>query len=69
MVNISPARTLQILQHLEYTTGVSVTLTITMATMALHLGDLAQYAQLIGRHTEVRGWSLAFSPLMRTVGE
>ncbi|XP_029684056.1 BLOC-2 complex member HPS3 isoform X1 [Takifugu rubripes] len=53
MVNISPARTLQILQHLEDSMGVSVTLTITMATMALHLGDLVQYAQLIGRHTEM----------------
>lgn len=54
--------------------GVSVTLTITMATMALHLGDLAQYAQLIGRHTEVRRmdgliWTLALSPLIRTVVE
>lgn len=54
MVNISPARTLQILQHLEDTTGVSVTLTITMATMMLLLGDLPQYAQLIDRHAEVR---------------
>lgn len=64
MVNISPARTLQILQQLEDTMGVSVTLTITMATMTLHLGDLAQYTQLMGRHTEVRGliWPLAFYP-------
>lgn len=54
MVNISPARTLQILQHLEDTMGVSVTLTITMATMALRLDDLAQYTQLMGRHAEVR---------------
>lgn len=54
MVNISPARTLQILQHLEDTVGVSVTLTITMATMALRLDDLAQYTQLMGRHAEVR---------------
>lgn len=62
MVNISPARTLQILQHLEYTMGVSVTLTITMATMALHLGDLAQYAQLIGRHSEVRRMVIDLDP-------
>lgn len=55
MVNINPARTLQILQHLEDTVGVSVTLTITMATMALRLDDLVQYTQLIARHAEVRG--------------
>lgn len=54
MVHINPARTLQILQHLEDTMGVSVTLTITMATMALRLDDLVQYTQLIGRHAEVR---------------
>ena len=55
MININPARTLQILQHLEDTVGVSVTLTITMATMTLRLGDLAHYTQLIGRHAEARG--------------
>uniref|UniRef100_H3D451 HPS3 biogenesis of lysosomal organelles complex 2 subunit 1 n=1 Tax=Tetraodon nigroviridis TaxID=99883 RepID=H3D451_TETNG len=53
MVNIDPARTLQILQHLEDTMGVSVTLTITMATMTLRLDDLAQYTQLMGRHAEM----------------
>lgn len=55
LVNISPARTLQILQHVEDTAGVSVTLTITMATMLLLLDDLPQYTQLMDRHTEVRG--------------
>lgn len=55
MVNIDPARTLQILQHLEDTMGVSVTLTITMATMTLRLDDLPQYTQLMGRHAEVGG--------------
>lgn len=71
MVNIDPARTLQILQHLEDTVGVSVTLTITMATMTLRLDDLAQYTQLMGRHAEARGidrligwliWALPFNP-------
>ncbi|KAM9848485.1 BLOC-2 complex member HPS3 [Aulostomus maculatus] len=53
MVNISPARTLRILQHLEDTTGVSVPLTITMATMMLRLDDLPQYTQLMDRHSEM----------------
>lgn len=34
--------------------GVSVSLTITMATMMLRLGDLQQYTQLMERHAEVR---------------
>ncbi|KAM9386349.1 BLOC-2 complex member HPS3 [Pholidichthys leucotaenia] len=53
MINVSPARTLQILQHLEDTLGVSVSLTITMATMMLRLGDLRQYTQLMERHAEM----------------
>lgn len=55
MTNVSPERTLQILRHLEDSAGVSVPLTITMATMLLRLDDLPQYAQLMERHTEVRG--------------
>ncbi|KAM3620020.1 uncharacterized protein V6R79_017169 [Siganus canaliculatus] len=54
MVNLSPARTLQIFQHLEDTAGVSVALTVTMATMALLLDDLPQYTQLVERHTEMQ---------------
>uniref|UniRef100_A0A4W6F700 HPS3 biogenesis of lysosomal organelles complex 2 subunit 1 n=1 Tax=Lates calcarifer TaxID=8187 RepID=A0A4W6F700_LATCA len=53
MINVSPARTLQILQRLEDTAGVSVPLTITMATMMLRLDDLPQYTQLINRHAEM----------------
>ncbi|KAM7409251.1 hypothetical protein PAMA_000959 [Pampus argenteus] len=53
MINISPARTLQILQRLEDSAGVSVPLTITMATMMLRLGDLPQYTQLMDRHAEM----------------
>ncbi|XP_041790937.1 Hermansky-Pudlak syndrome 3 protein isoform X2 [Chelmon rostratus] len=53
MINVSPAQTLRILQHLEDTAGVSVTLTITMATMMLLLGDLPQYTQLMERHAEM----------------
>ncbi|XP_070817832.1 BLOC-2 complex member HPS3 isoform X2 [Chaetodon trifascialis] len=53
MINVSPARTLQILQHLEDSAGVSVPLTITMATMTLLLGDLSQYTQLMERHAEM----------------
>ncbi|XP_022053626.2 Hermansky-Pudlak syndrome 3 protein isoform X1 [Acanthochromis polyacanthus] len=53
MINISPDRTLRILQHLEDTTGVSVPLTITMATLMLRLGDLPQYTQLMERHAEM----------------
>lgn len=54
LINISPSRTLQILQHLEDTTGVTVILTIVMATMSLLMDDLPQYTQLMDRHTEVR---------------
>lgn len=54
MMNVSVARTLQILQHLEDTAGVSVPLTITMATLMLRQGDLSQYTQLMERHAEVR---------------
>ncbi|XP_069009112.1 BLOC-2 complex member HPS3 isoform X1 [Embiotoca jacksoni] len=53
MINVSPARMLQILQRLEETAGVSVPLTITMATMMLHLRDLPQYMQLMERHSEM----------------
>ncbi|XP_061739815.1 Hermansky-Pudlak syndrome 3 protein isoform X3 [Nerophis ophidion] len=53
MINVNPARTLRILQHLEDTTGVSVALTITMATMLLRLDDLSQYTQLMERHAEM----------------
>lgn len=54
LINISPSRTLQILQNLEDTAGVSVILTIVMATMSLHMDDLPQYTQLMDRHTEVK---------------
>lgn len=54
MIHASPARTLRILQHLEDTAGVSVTLTITMATLALRLDDMLQFRQLMDRHSEVR---------------
>ncbi|XP_074523944.1 BLOC-2 complex member HPS3 isoform X2 [Halichoeres trimaculatus] len=53
MTNISPARTLRILQNLEDTAGVSVPLTITMATMMLLMDDLLQYTQLMERHAEM----------------
>ncbi|XP_035502478.1 Hermansky-Pudlak syndrome 3 protein isoform X3 [Scophthalmus maximus] len=53
MVNIGPARTLRILHHLEATAGVSVPLTITMATMMLRLEDLPRYTQLMDRHAEM----------------
>lgn len=60
LVNISPGRTLQILRHLEDTAGVSVPLTITMATMMLLLDDLPQYTQLMERHAEVGGLRCGF---------
>lgn len=53
MTNISPARTMGILQQLEDTMGVSVPLTITMATMMLLLDDLPEYTRLMERHAEV----------------
>uniref|UniRef100_A0A1A8MVZ7 Hermansky-Pudlak syndrome 3 n=1 Tax=Nothobranchius pienaari TaxID=704102 RepID=A0A1A8MVZ7_9TELE len=53
MKNVNPARTLQILRCLEDTAGVSVPLTITMATMMLHLGNLPQYTELMERHAEM----------------
>ncbi|XP_033478028.2 BLOC-2 complex member HPS3 isoform X2 [Epinephelus lanceolatus] len=53
MINVSPAQTLQILQHLEDSAGVSVPLTVTMATMMLCLDDLPQYTQLMERHAEM----------------
>lgn len=54
MIHASPARTLRILQHLEDTAGVSVTLTITMATLALRLDDMLQFRQLMDRHSEMQ---------------
>ncbi|KAK5869538.1 hypothetical protein PBY51_024246 [Eleginops maclovinus] len=53
MINLSPTKTLQILIHQEDTCGVSVLLTITMATMMLCLDDLPQYTQLMERHAEM----------------
>ncbi|XP_037325345.2 Hermansky-Pudlak syndrome 3 protein isoform X3 [Pungitius pungitius] len=53
LINISPAKTLQILQHLEDTAGVSVPLTTTMATMMLRLDDLPEYTRLMERHAEM----------------
>ncbi|KAM4738762.1 BLOC-2 complex member HPS3 isoform 2-T2 [Anableps anableps] len=53
MMNADPAATLQALQRLEDTAGVSVPLTITMATMKLRLGDMAQYTELMERHAEM----------------
>ncbi|XP_051929503.1 BLOC-2 complex member HPS3-like isoform X1 [Hippocampus zosterae] len=53
MTNVSPDRTLRILRQLEAGAGVSVALTITMATMALRLDDPAQYARLMERHAEL----------------
>ncbi|XP_023195982.1 Hermansky-Pudlak syndrome 3 protein isoform X2 [Xiphophorus maculatus] len=53
MMNVDPAATLQILQRLEETAGVSVPLTITMATMMLRLGNMAQYTELMERHAEM----------------
>lgn len=53
MINISADRTLRVLHRLEDTAGVSVPLTITMATLALRLDDLQQFMQLLDRHAEV----------------
>ncbi|XP_078141966.1 BLOC-2 complex member HPS3 isoform X2 [Centroberyx gerrardi] len=53
MVHASPTQTWQRLRHLEDATGVSVPLTIAMATMALRLDDLLQYTQLMDRHAEM----------------
>ncbi|XP_077964175.1 BLOC-2 complex member HPS3 isoform X6 [Gasterosteus aculeatus] len=53
LINTSPAKTLQILQHLENTAGVSVPLTTTMATMMLRLEDLPEYTRLMERHAEM----------------
>lgn len=53
MIHVSPARTLRILQHHEDTAGVTVTLTITMATLALRLDDSQQFRQLMDRHSEM----------------
>lgn len=54
MVNLDPAATLQTLRRLEDTMGVSVPLTISMAAMALRLGAVAQYTELMERHAEVK---------------
>ncbi|XP_057697973.1 Hermansky-Pudlak syndrome 3 protein isoform X4 [Corythoichthys intestinalis] len=53
MKNVNPTRTLRILQHLEDSAGVSVAMTITMATLLLRLDDLPQYTQLMERHAEM----------------
>ncbi|XP_015247536.1 PREDICTED: Hermansky-Pudlak syndrome 3 protein isoform X2 [Cyprinodon variegatus] len=53
MVNLDPAATLQTLRRLEDTMGVSVPLTISMAAMALRLGAVAQYTELMERHAEM----------------
>ncbi|XP_071400715.1 BLOC-2 complex member HPS3 [Centroberyx affinis] len=53
MLHASPTQTWQRLRHLEDATGVSVPLTIAMATMALRSDDLLQYTQLMDRHTEM----------------
>ncbi|XP_014903091.1 BLOC-2 complex member HPS3 isoform X3 [Poecilia latipinna] len=53
MMNVDPAATLQILQRLEKTAGEAVPLTITMATMMLRLGNMAQYTELMERHSEM----------------
>uniref|UniRef100_A0A096LR47 HPS3 biogenesis of lysosomal organelles complex 2 subunit 1 n=1 Tax=Poecilia formosa TaxID=48698 RepID=A0A096LR47_POEFO len=53
MMNVDPAATLQILQRLEETAGEAVPLTITMATMMLRLGNMAQYTELMERHSEM----------------
>lgn len=47
--------------------GVSVSLTITMATIMLRLGDLQQYTQLMERHAEVR-ISLVFFGVLTAQG-
>uniref|UniRef100_A0A3P9H3J7 HPS3 biogenesis of lysosomal organelles complex 2 subunit 1 n=1 Tax=Oryzias latipes TaxID=8090 RepID=A0A3P9H3J7_ORYLA len=54
MINCSATRTLQILQRLEDTAGVSVPLTIIMAAMALRLGKLQDYTELMERHAEMQ---------------
>ncbi|XP_072294219.1 BLOC-2 complex member HPS3 [Eucyclogobius newberryi] len=53
MVHASPARTLQTLGRLEDSAGVSVALTVTMATLALRLDDPERYGQLMDRHSEM----------------
>lgn len=53
MVHVHPARTMSILRHLEDSTGVSVTLTITMASLALRMDDITLYRQLMDRHSEM----------------
>ncbi|KAK7888613.1 hypothetical protein WMY93_024173 [Mugilogobius chulae] len=54
MVHVSPSRTLEILGRLEESAGVSVTLTITMATLALRLDNRTLYRQLMDRHSEMQ---------------
>ncbi|XP_056132154.1 Hermansky-Pudlak syndrome 3 protein isoform X2 [Lampris incognitus] len=53
MANVDPAQALLRLQHLEDSSGMTVPLTITMATMALRLDDLPRYQQLMSRHSEM----------------
>ena len=54
MADVSPAKVLRRLQHLEQATGMSVPLTVTMATMSLRLDDLRRYTELMEKHAEVR---------------
>ncbi|KAG7250798.1 hypothetical protein CRUP_037164 [Coryphaenoides rupestris] len=53
MLNVSPSKVRRRLQHLSLATGMSVPLTLTMATMALRLDDLRQYTELMEKHAEV----------------
>ncbi|KAJ3599729.1 hypothetical protein NHX12_033685 [Muraenolepis orangiensis] len=53
MASVSAAKVLRRLQHLEQATGMSVPLTITMATMALRLDDLQRYTELMDKHAEM----------------
>ncbi|XP_059922179.1 Hermansky-Pudlak syndrome 3 protein isoform X3 [Gadus macrocephalus] len=53
MADVSPAKVLRRLQHLEQATGISVPLTVTMATMSLRLDDLRRYTELMEKHAEM----------------
>ncbi|KAG7266202.1 hypothetical protein CRUP_012631, partial [Coryphaenoides rupestris] len=53
MLNVSPSKVRRRLQHLSLATGMSVPLTLTMATMALRLDDLRQYTELMEKHAEM----------------
>ncbi|KAK0134912.1 Hermansky-Pudlak syndrome 3 protein [Merluccius polli] len=53
MAQVSSAKVLQRLHHLEQATGMSVPLTLTMATMALRLDDSRRYTELMEKHAEM----------------